>query len=99
MKYRPCQGVDVDEYTGILLVLRLSINKTRSKVWPMDPPPVNDPQTTTVPQLVLPAPKAGPEPRWDAELLLMGNKEAIITLGESIYRLRLTRNGKLILYK
>jgi hemin uptake protein HemP len=39
------------------------------------------------------------EARWNAEQLLQGGKEAIIVHGELVYRLRLTRSGKLILYK
>lgn len=63
----------------------------------MDPPPATEAKADS--QYVLPAPQVSHEPRWDAEQLLQGSKEAIIVLGQSIYRLRLTRSGKLILYK
>jgi len=36
---------------------------------------------------------------WEAAELLGTQKEAIILHGEEVYRLRLTRNGKLILHK
>lgn len=39
------------------------------------------------------------EARWNAEQILLGGKEAIIVHGQSVYRLRLTRSGKLILHK
>jgi len=38
-------------------------------------------------------------PRWDSEELLCGGRETIIVHGEDEYRLRQTRNNKLILYK
>lgn len=37
--------------------------------------------------------------RWDSAELLSGHREAIIVHGEDEYRLRWTRNNKLILYK
>jgi len=54
------------------------------------------------------AAKAGPAaisgrpssiPRVDVHTLLGSGREAILVLGESDYRLRLTNNGKLILTK
>ncbi|MDA7950864.1 MAG: hemin uptake protein HemP [Pirellulaceae bacterium] len=36
---------------------------------------------------------------WGSEELLKGSKEIEITHGSETYRLRLTRNGKLILHK
>jgi len=38
-------------------------------------------------------------PQWQSEQLLQGRKEVFIHHGDEIYRLRLTRQGKLILYK
>ena len=38
-------------------------------------------------------------PRWTAEQILQGEKEALIVHGEMVYRLRLTRSGKLLLFK
>jgi len=38
-------------------------------------------------------------PVWNSEQLLQGNIEAVIEHQEEKYRLRLTRHGKLILYK
>ena len=38
-------------------------------------------------------------PQWQSEQLLQGSKEVLIHHGEEVYRLRLTRQGKLILYK
>lgn len=48
-----------------------------------------------------PAPTARPAtiPQWESEQLLQGRKEVLIHHGEETYRLRLTRQGKLILYK
>lgn len=53
----------------------------------------------TPPPKSAPAAPVATEPRWSAEHLLQGAKEAIIVHGELVYRLRLTRSGKLILYK
>jgi len=36
---------------------------------------------------------------WTSAELLQGNVEAVIQHEEEVYRLRLTRQGKLILYK
>lgn len=36
---------------------------------------------------------------WQSEQLLEGASEALIQHGPEVYRLRLTRNGKLILHK
>jgi hemin uptake protein HemP len=45
-------------------------------------------------------PPSGPEPaRWHSEDILKGGKEAIILHHGASYRLRVTRQGKLILYK
>lgn len=38
-------------------------------------------------------------PHWHSEELLKGTKEVLIQHGTETYRLRLTRQGKLILYK
>jgi hemin uptake protein HemP len=38
-------------------------------------------------------------PHWHSEELLKGSKEVLIQHGTETYRLRLTRQGKLILYK
>jgi hemin uptake protein HemP len=38
-------------------------------------------------------------PRWRSEDLLQGQREALIVHGSEVYRLRQTRNGKLILQK
>lgn len=48
-----------------------------------------------------PLPHAPGEPprRWTSEELLAGQPEALIEHGGDLYRLRCTRNGKLILYK
>lgn len=39
------------------------------------------------------------QPRWRSEELLEGKQEVLIRHGKEIYRLRLTKQGKLILYK
>lgn len=44
-------------------------------------------------------PRAPNIPQWQSEQLLRGSKEVLIHHGEEVYRLRLTRQGKLILYK
>lgn len=47
-----------------------------------------------------PAPASVPQPRKiQSEELLQGRVELLIAHGEETYRLRLTRNGKLILQK
>ena len=38
-------------------------------------------------------------PRYRAEDLLSGHREALISLGDQVYTLRITRAGKLILTK
>jgi hemin uptake protein HemP len=38
-------------------------------------------------------------PHWSTEDLLQGRREAVIVHGGETYRLRLTRNNKLILHK
>jgi hemin uptake protein HemP len=38
-------------------------------------------------------------PRWTTEQILAGGKEALIVHGDLVYRLRLTRSGKLLLFK
>lgn len=38
-------------------------------------------------------------PAHDAEILTAGGNQALITLGEQVYQLRITRAGKLILTK
>ena len=40
-----------------------------------------------------------PPRQMESEELLQGSRELLIRHGENIYRLRLTRNGKLILQK
>jgi hemin uptake protein HemP len=50
----------------------------------------------------LPRPTAAPEPQvrvWASAELLQGSKEALIEHQGQIYRLRLTRSGKLLLHK
>jgi hemin uptake protein HemP len=42
---------------------------------------------------------AGSQPRWQSQEILKGATEAIILHEGQTYRLRLTRQGKLILYK
>ncbi|MFQ5731398.1 MAG: hemin uptake protein HemP [Planctomycetaceae bacterium] len=41
----------------------------------------------------------GKPPEVTSESLLAGHREILIRHGEAVYRLRLTRNGKLILQK
>ena len=65
----------------------------------MDPSPVPPSSAIAAEERVSPDAPVGTEPRWSTEQLLMGGKEAIIVHGELVYRLRLTRSGKLILYK
>jgi hemin uptake protein HemP len=47
-----------------------------------------------------PGAASGDERRvWTTEELLGGGREVLIRHGEDVYRLRITRHGKLILYK
>ncbi len=46
-----------------------------------------------------PLPASTPVKAWQSEEILSGQKEVLIQHGEETYRLRLTRAGKLILYK
>lgn len=41
----------------------------------------------------------GRPPEWTSEQLLVGYQEVLIHHGDEVYRLRATRNGKLILTK
>lgn len=49
--------------------------------------------------IVLPVDLAGPDARIDSARLLQGRRELLIRHGSEYYRLRHTRNGKLILTK
>lgn len=53
------------------------------------PPPQSNPDD----------PRQTPPPTLDSADLLNGNREVLIRHGAETYRLRLTRNGKLILHK
>ncbi len=57
-----------------------------------DPPPGADKPES-------PHPARSDAPRWTSQQLLGEAREVLIRHGEEIYRLRLTRNGKLILHK
>ncbi len=72
---------------------------TQDRSTPMDPSPISSASATAADERIPPTAPLGNEPRWSANQLLKGSKEALIVHGELVYRLRLTRSGKLILYK
>jgi hemin uptake protein HemP len=83
---------------------QVAVAKERRLAIPHDCVSTMDPSSSpAIPESSQPTAKASSpsaaEPRWSAVDLLKGAKEAIIVHGESVYRLRLTRSGKLILYK
>ena len=55
------------------------------------------PQTQAAPSPS--APRAGVHPDHDSRELMRGNREVLIRHGDQVYRLRHTRNDKLILVK
>lgn len=57
---------------------------------------VSDPHPTTPKQ---PAPKLPPREAWQSEELLGERTEVLILHNNEVYRLRRTRQGKLILHK
>lgn len=72
----------------------------------MNEPPLNTPppqtQNGTLAHPLQPAPREQPsEPReaWRSEELLGGRSEVLIMHNQDVYRLRHTRQGKLILHK
>ena len=65
-------------------------------------PPMNDPERGD--EMQPDAPEVQDDsgkcvPRWHSEDLLQGQREVLIEHGDEVYRLRCTRNGKLILHK
>jgi hemin uptake protein HemP len=62
----------------------------------MDPPREVEPEAPAVAGAASAEPSL---PQWTVQQLLKGGKEAIIVHGDARYRLRLTRSGKLILFK
>ncbi len=72
---------------------RLLVMQTMNADEPQ-PPAMPDPALETAAP-----PRATTIPQWQSEQLLRGSKEVLIHHGDEIYRLRLTRQGKLILYK
>jgi hemin uptake protein HemP len=52
-----------------------------------------------IPPAPFPAPAASPTPRWSSETLLAGQRETHIAHHGTVYTLRLTASGKLILTK
>lgn len=55
------------------------------------------PQTQAAPSAS--SPRAGVQPDHDSRELMRGNREVLIRHGDQVYRLRHTRNDKLILVK
>ena len=63
------------------------------------PSSASDPASALNVTPTVPASENGSHKAWRSEELLHGQKEVLIHHGEETYRLRLTRAGKLILYK
>jgi hemin uptake protein HemP len=60
----------------------------------------SSPESTTASQAVTSSPAEGATTTtYLSEALLQGQREVLIRHGEEVYRLRLTKQGKLILYK
>jgi hemin uptake protein HemP len=63
------------------------------------PDNVQDGASSSAPQTAAPVPAAAPREAWRSEELLGERTEVLIQHGTETYRLRRTRQGKLILYK
>lgn len=66
---------------------------------PVHPPSAREAQQPPATALAQAAAQSSATPCWPSELLLGSGAEVHIRHGEALYRLRLTRQGKLILTK
>jgi hemin uptake protein HemP len=61
--------------------------------------PALSPPTVSDAEPAAPAPRGDERRIWTTEELLGNAREVLIQHGDDLYRLRITRHGKLILYK